>query len=84
MRLAGLVALMGERRVAYRALMGNPGRMRTHGRLRHRWESNIKVYLQEITFRVWTELPWLRAETSGGLLLTWSWKFGFHKMKDIA
>jgi hypothetical protein len=34
---------MGERRVAYRALMGRPD-----GKTRHRRENNIKMDLQEI------------------------------------
>jgi hypothetical protein len=35
------------------------------GRLRHRWEDNIKMDLQEVG---WTELIWLRIGTGGGLL----------------
>jgi hypothetical protein len=36
---------MGERRSAYRILVGRPEGRRTLGRPRHRWEDNIKVDL---------------------------------------
>jgi len=49
---------MWERRVIYRALVGNPERKRQLGRPRHRWEYNIKVGLQEVGCGVmdWIEL----------------------------
>jgi len=31
---------------------------------RHRWEDNIKMYLQEVG--AWTGLSWLRIGTGGG------------------
>jgi hypothetical protein len=43
LRWAGHVARMGERRGAYRALMGKPEGMRPLGRPRRRWEDNIKM-----------------------------------------
>ena len=46
MRWAGHVARMGRRGV-YRVLAGKPEGMRPLGRLRHRWEENIKMDLQE-------------------------------------
>jgi hypothetical protein len=36
---------MGEWRVAYRVLVGKCGGKRPLGRLRHRWEDNIKIDL---------------------------------------
>jgi hypothetical protein len=39
---------MGERRGAYRALMGKPEERRPLGRPRRRWEDNIKINLQEV------------------------------------
>jgi hypothetical protein len=42
------VARMGERRGAYRALVGKPEGRRPLGRPRRRWEGNIKVDLREI------------------------------------
>jgi hypothetical protein len=41
MRWAGHVACMGEKRNAYRILVGKPEGKRQLGRLRHRWEDNI-------------------------------------------
>jgi hypothetical protein len=42
------VALMGERRGAYRALVGKPEGRRPLGRPRHRWEDNIKIDFKEV------------------------------------
>jgi hypothetical protein len=39
---------MGERRGAYRALVGKPDGRRPLGRPRHRWEDNIKMDLREV------------------------------------
>jgi len=39
---------MGERRGAYRVLVGKPEGKRPLGRPRHRWEDNIKMDLQEV------------------------------------
>jgi hypothetical protein len=39
---------MGERRGAYRVLVGKPEGKRPLGRLRHRWEDNIKLDIQEV------------------------------------
>ena len=45
MKLAGNVVHMGERRGMYRVLVGKREGKRPLGRLRHRWEYNIKMYL---------------------------------------
>ena len=39
---------MGERRGAYRALLGNPEGKRPLGRPRRSWEDNIKMDVQEV------------------------------------
>jgi hypothetical protein len=39
---------MGDRRRAYRVLVGKPEGKRPLGKLRHRWEDNIKMHLQEV------------------------------------
>jgi len=39
---------MGERRGIYRALVGKPEGKRPLGRLRRRWEDNIKMDIQEV------------------------------------
>jgi hypothetical protein len=65
MRWAGHVMHMGERRGAYRVLVGKPKRERSLGRPRHRWEDNIKIDLQEMDGGVWTGLSWLRIGKGG-------------------
>jgi hypothetical protein len=70
MRWAGHVARMGERRGAYRVLVGRPEGKRPLGRPRRRLEDNIKMDLQEVGWGegVWTGFIWLRVSTGGGLL----------------
>jgi hypothetical protein len=48
MRWAGHVALMGEGRGVYRALVGKPKGKRPLGRPRRRREDNIKMDLQKV------------------------------------
>jgi hypothetical protein len=48
MRWEGNVARMGERRGAYRVLVGKPEGKRPLGRPKRRWENNIKLDLQEV------------------------------------
>jgi len=50
MRWAGNVALMGEKRGVYRILVRKPEENRPLGRLRHRWEDNINIDLQEVGY----------------------------------
>jgi hypothetical protein len=68
LRWAVHVARMGERRSAYRALVGKPEGTRPLGRPRHRWEDNIKMDLQEVGWGAWTGSIWLRIGTGGELL----------------
>jgi hypothetical protein len=46
MRWAGHVAWIGQKRNAYRILVGKPERKRPLGRARHRWVDNIKMELR--------------------------------------
>jgi len=46
----------------------NPEGKRQLGRPRHRWEDNIKIYLQDLGWGKWTGLMWYRFGTGGGLL----------------
>jgi hypothetical protein len=48
LKWAGHVARMGERRCAYRALVGKPEGRRPLARPRRRWEDNIKMDLREV------------------------------------
>jgi hypothetical protein len=50
MRWAGHVTRMGEVRGAYNILVGMPEGRRPLGRLRRRWEDNIKMNLWETGF----------------------------------
>ena len=48
MRMAVHVVRMAERKGLYRVLVGKPEGKRSLGRPRHRWEDNIKTYLQKV------------------------------------
>jgi hypothetical protein len=56
MRWAGHVARMGEKRNAYRLLVGKPDGKRPLGRPRRRWVENIKMDLLEIG---WGGVDWI-------------------------
>jgi hypothetical protein len=57
MRWAGQVARMGEKRGAYRILVGKPEGRQSLGRPRRRWEDNIKMDLEEVGWGMdWLEL----------------------------
>jgi hypothetical protein len=56
MRWAGHVARIGEKRNAYRILVGKPEEKRPLGRLRRGWVNNIKVDLTEIG---WGSMDWI-------------------------
>jgi hypothetical protein len=58
MRWAGHLARMGERRGAYRILLGRPEGRRPLGRHRRKWEYKIKMDLREVEWEGmdWTEL----------------------------
>jgi hypothetical protein len=69
MRLAGHVACMGERRSAYRVLVGRPEGRRPLGRPWHRWEGNIKMDLQDLG---WGSMDWIdRVQNRDREFLDW-------------
>jgi hypothetical protein len=70
MRRAEHFASMGDKRDAYRGLVGRPEGMRPIGRPRRRWEDNIKIDLQEVGGGggAWNGLIWQMIGTRGGLL----------------
>jgi hypothetical protein len=55
-RWAGHVARKGEKRNAYKILVGKPERKRPLGRPRRRWEDNVKMDLREIG---WGVMDWI-------------------------
>jgi hypothetical protein len=62
------VARMGEKRNAYRTMVGKPEGKSPLGRPRRRWVDNIKMDLREIG---WDGMDWIdlaQIGTSGGLM----------------
>jgi hypothetical protein len=55
MRLAGHIARMGEKKNAYRLLVGKPEGKRPLGRPRRRWVDNIRMGLGEVG---WGDVDW--------------------------
>jgi hypothetical protein len=55
-RWEGHVARMGEKRNAYRLLVGKPERKRPLGRPRRRWVDNIRMDLGEVG---WGDVDWI-------------------------
>jgi hypothetical protein len=66
MRRVGHVARKGEKRNAYRLLMGKPEGKMPLVRPRRRWLDNVRVDLVDGV--MWTGLVWLRIGTGGELL----------------
>jgi hypothetical protein len=56
MRWDGHVARMGERRDAYRVLVERPVRKKLLGRLKLRWEDDIKMDVQKVA---WECIEWI-------------------------
>jgi hypothetical protein len=56
MRWAGHVARIGEKRNAYRLLVGKPEGKRPLGRPRRRWMDNIRMDLGEVG---WGDVDWI-------------------------
>jgi hypothetical protein len=68
MRWAGHVARWGEKRNAYRLLVGKPEGRRPLRRPSRRWLDNIRMDLVEGDGVMWTGLVWLRIGAGGELL----------------
>jgi hypothetical protein len=56
MRWAGHIARMGEKRKAYRLLVGKPEGRRPLGRPRRRWVDNIRMDLGDVG---WGDADWI-------------------------
>jgi hypothetical protein len=78
------VACVGNMINAYKVLIVNLERKRPLRRHRRRWENdNIRMDLRKIGM-VCTGCIWRSIGTSGGLLWTRKWHFGFHKWRGIS
>jgi hypothetical protein len=60
MRWAGHVVRLGEKRKAYRLLLGKPEEKRPLGRPRRRWVDNIRMDLGELG---WGDVDWIGLAT---------------------
>jgi hypothetical protein len=65
MRWAGHVARIGEKRNAYRLMVGKPEGKRPLGRLRRRWVNNIRIDLGEVG---WGDVDWIGLTKDGNRL----------------
>jgi hypothetical protein len=63
--MGGACGAYGEERGVHRVLVGKLEGKRPVGRLRSRWEDNIKMDLQEVGGVVGTGWSWLRIGTGG-------------------
>jgi hypothetical protein len=68
MRWAGHLARMGEKRNAYRLLMGKPEGKRPLGRPRRSWVDNIRMDLVKVGWGDVDGLVWLTIGVGGELL----------------
>ena len=59
---------MGERRIAYKVLVGKPEGKKPLAKPKRRCEDNIKMDLQDVGCGVWTGTICLKIGTGGGLL----------------
>jgi hypothetical protein len=66
--MGGPCSTNGEKRNAYRLLVGKPEERRPLGRPRRRWVDSIMMDLGEVGGMMWTGLVWLRIGTGGELL----------------
>jgi hypothetical protein len=60
MRCTIHVRYRGEKRSAYKVLVGKPEGKRLLERPGYRWEDNIKMDVYKIELKEWTGLIWLR------------------------
>jgi hypothetical protein len=57
---------MRERRGVYSVLVGKPGGKSSLGRIRRRWDYNIKMDFRKWDVGVWTGSSWLRIGADAG------------------
>jgi hypothetical protein len=68
MRWVGHAARLRKMRNAYKIFAGKLEDKRPLGRLRRRWEHNIRMDLREMSGKLWTVYIWLRIRKTGTLL----------------
>jgi hypothetical protein len=66
--MCGVCSAYGGEEMRIQSFVGKPEEKGPLGRPSSRWEDNIKMYLQEVGFGVWTGSSWLRIGTDGGHL----------------
>jgi hypothetical protein len=67
-QMGGACGTYGGEAGAHRVFVVKSERRRPVGKPKLRWETNIKVDLQEVVWGAWTGSIWLRIRTGGGLL----------------
>ena len=75
---------MGDRRGAYRVLVGKPEGKRPLGKLRHRWEDKIKMHLEEVGGGLDCIYLVLDRDMLWSLVNAVMNLGGFHKMRGIS
>jgi hypothetical protein len=75
--MGGVCSTYGDEERCLEGFVEQPEGRRSLGRPRRRLEDNIKMDLQEVEWRAWTGLIWLKIGTGGG-------HFKFHKMRGIS
>jgi hypothetical protein len=73
--MGGECSTNGEKRNAYRILVGKPEGKRPLGRPRRRWVDNIKMDLREI---VWDGVDWIEPS---GTIKCWEALEGLHNLR---
>jgi len=63
--MGGPYGTCGEKRGAYKVLVGKPEGKRQLGKPRHKLEDNIKMDPQEVGWGAWTRFIWLMIGTGG-------------------
>jgi hypothetical protein len=84
MRWMRHVVHMGEMGNAYKILVGKPEGKRPHGRPRHKWEDNIKMYLKEIGLESVDWINLVQNIYQWQALVNMVLNLGFHKRWGIS
>jgi len=80
MRWGGHVARIVDTSGAYRFLVEKREGKIALGRLRYRWECNIKMELHEVECK---DMEWIEVAQDRNIWIRW-WTFGFHNLRPIS